>query len=176
MIPGALLGVPVTVWALRCAVVLGPLVAVTAAAPEGYAPSLLAVALVLVSALLWAFLPDQVLGSVSLLVVLVWWALVVGEALPVASVVAAAGLLLSHTAATLLAYGPSRTRIAPRLLVTWTLRAAVAWLVALAVWGAAEAYRGQATPASFWLLGLTAALVGAVVAGLRVPVRGSSGS
>jgi hypothetical protein len=165
--------VPLSVWALRSAVVLGPGVAVSAAAPQGYVPSLFVVALVLFAALVWAFVPDHLLGSVSLLLVLVWWATVVGEALPFASVLAAAGLLLSHTAATLLAYGPARTQIAPRLMATWAMRATAVWVVALAIWVVADAYSGHATPASFWLLGLTAALVGAVVAALRAPVRES---
>jgi hypothetical protein len=167
-------GVPRTVWALRSTVVLGPVVALTAAAPQGYAPSGFVVVLVLLAALGWAFAPDHVLGGVSLLVVLVWWAVAVGEALPVASLVAAAGLLLSHTAATVLGYGPPRTRIAPRLLATWARRASAVWVVALVIWVVADAYSGHATPPSFWLLGLAAALIGAVVAALRAPMRDSS--
>ena len=166
-------GVPRTVWALRSAVVLGPVVALWAAAPEGYAPSSWVVVVVALAALGWAFVPDHLFGSVSLLLVLVWWAVAVGDALPVASVVAAAALLLSHTAATVLAYGPPRTRIAGRMLTTWALRATAVWVIALVVWVVADASSGQATPASFWLLGLAAALVGAVVAALRVPVRES---
>ena len=166
-------GVPLTVWALRTAVVLGSAVALWAPAPWGYAPSPFIVAVVLLTALGGAFLPDHLLGSVSPLVVVVWWASVVGPALPFASVVAAAGLLIGHTAATVLAYGPARTRIAARVLATWVLRAAAAWLVAPVVWVVAAAYRGHATPASFWLLGLAAALVGAVTAALWAPVRES---
>ena len=165
-------GVPPTVWALRGAVVLGPVVAVSAAAPQGYAPSVTMVVLVGLTALGWAFAPDHLLGGVSPLLVLVWWATAVGEAVPFASVTAAAGLLVGHSGATLLGYGPPRTRIAPRLVAIWAVRAAAAWLVALVVWVVADAYSGHATPASFWLLGLAAALVSAVVAALRVPVRG----
>ena len=166
-------GVPPTVWALRAAIVLGPAVALLAGAPQGYMPSPFVVSLVELTALAWAFLPDNFLGSVSLLLVLVWWAVVVGAALPLASVVAAGGLLISHAAATVLAYGPARTRIAPRLVVTWARRAATAWVVALVIWLVAYAYSGEATPDSFWLLGLAAALVGAVVASLWAPVRES---
>lgn len=167
-------GVPLTIWALRGLVVLGPAVAVSAAAPLGYAPSPLVVTLVVVAALVGAFAPDHFLSSVSMVLVLVWWAIVVGEALPLASVVAAAALVTGHTAGTVLAYGPARTRIAPRLLLTWALRAAVVWVAALVVWVVADVYRGQATPASFWLFGLAAALVGSVVAALRTPVRAPS--
>jgi hypothetical protein len=164
-------GVPPGVWALRVAVALGPAVALLAPAPQGYVPSLFMVALVVLFGVGWAFLPDHPLGTVPMLLVLVWWTIVVGAALPFASVVAAAGLLLSHTAATVLSYGPPRTRIAPALLATWGMRAASVWVTALAIWAVAQAYRGHATPASFWLLGLTAALVGAVVAALWAPMR-----
>jgi hypothetical protein len=164
-------GVPPTVWALRSAVVLGPVAAVSVAAPQGYSPSAFMLVLVLLTAVGWAFIPDHLFGGVSLLLVLVWWATVVGQALPFESVAAAAGLLLSHVAATVLGYGPPRTRIAPRMLATWALRATTAWMVALVVWLVADAYSGQPTPAPFWLLGLTAALVGAVVAALWQPVR-----
>jgi hypothetical protein len=173
IIPQLIRGVPRSVWALRSAVVLGPAVALFAPSPQGYAPSQFTVALVLLTAIGWALVPDHPLGNVSLLLVLFWWATAVGEALPFASVVAAGGLLLSHTAATLLGYGPTRTQIARRLVATWALRATAAWVVALAIWVIAEAYSGRATPASFWLLGLAAALIGAVVAALRAPVRES---
>jgi hypothetical protein len=164
-------GVPLTVWALRAAVVLGPAVALWAPAPEGYTPSPFVVSVVLLSALGWAFAPDHLLGTMALVVVLVWWAVVVGAAVPLAAVVAAAGLLLSHSAATVLAYGPARTRVAPRLLATWAIRATAVWVVAPVIWLVADAFTGQPTPASFWLLGLGAALVGAVVAALWAPVR-----
>ncbi len=166
-------GVPPTVWALRCAVVLGPVVAVSAAVPQGHTPSPFMVVLVFLSALVWAVVPDHLFGGVPMLLVLVWWAIVIGDALPFTSVVAAAGLLISHLAATLLGYGPPRTHLAPRLLATWTLRAAAAWVVALAIWVVADTYSGHATPASFWLLGLTAALIGAVAATIRAPVGGA---
>ena len=169
-------GVSPTVWALRAVVALGPAVALTAGVPQGYSPSPFVVVLVVLPALFWAFAPDNFLGSVSLVVVLLWWAVVVGAALPLASVVAAGGLLLSHVAATVLAYGPARARIAPRLVATWARRTAAAWVVALVVWWVAYASSDEPTPDSFWLLGLAVVLVGAVVASLWAPVKRSERS
>ncbi len=57
------------------------------------------------------------------------------------------------------------------LLVLWVPRAAAVWLAALVVWLTARAYTGHATPTVFWLAGLSAALVGAVVAAVAVPTR-----
>lgn len=166
-------GVSPTVWVLRGVMVLGSLLAVLAPAPQGYTPSVFVVAVVGLTALGWSLAPDHVLGGASLLVVLVWWTTVVGEALPVASVVAAAGMLLAHTAATVLGYGPARTELPGRLLVTWVARAAVVWPAALVIWLVADVYSGHATPTSFWLLGLAAALAGALAAAVWVPVRGT---
>ncbi len=57
------------------------------------------------------------------------------------------------------------------LVLLWVPRGAVAWLAALVVWLTARAYAGHATPAVFWLAGLAAALVGAVVAAVVAPTR-----
>jgi hypothetical protein len=166
-------GVPVSVWLLRAVVAAGPVVAVLAPAPQGYQPSAKVVVAVLLTGVAWAFAPDHFAGGLSLLIVLVWWMSVVGEALPLASVVAAAGFVASHAAATVLGYGPARARLEPHLVVTWARRAAMVWPAALVIWLVADVYSGHATPTSFWLLGLGAALVGALLAALWIPIRGS---
>lgn len=165
-------GVPLTVWVLRAVVALGPLAALYAPAPEGYVPSVFVALVVLAAGLAFAAYPEAMAGAIVMLVVLVWWTTVVGQALPFASVVAATALLLSHTAATVLSYGPSRALLDRSVLVTWTLRAALVWCAAPVIWLVADAYSGQATPTSFWLLGLLTAVVGALVAALVVPTSG----
>jgi hypothetical protein len=62
-------------------------------------------------------------------------------------------------------------QVGPDLVVLWVPRGAVVWLAALVVWLTARAYTGHATPTLFWLAGLAAALVGAVVAAVVVPTR-----
>ena len=57
------------------------------------------------------------------------------------------------------------------LVMLWVPRAAAVWLAALVVWLTARAYTGHATPTLFWLAGLAAALVGAVVAAVVIPTR-----
>jgi hypothetical protein len=52
------------------------------------------------------------------------------------------------------------------------MRAATSWTAALAVWAVARAYGGPGSPETFWLSGLAAALVGAVVAAVATPIRG----
>jgi hypothetical protein len=144
---------------------------VLAPALQGYPPSVFVVLVVLVAALGWSLAPDHLMGGVATLLVLIWWTTVVGDALPFTSVVAAAGLMLSHAAATVLGYGPPRTHIAPRLVMIWALRAVMVWPAALAIWLIADVYSGHATPTSFWILGLAGALAGALAAAFWVPVR-----
>jgi hypothetical protein len=86
--------------------------------------------------------------------------------------VAAAGLVLAHVSCTLLAYGPPSMPVPGLLVRVWVMRGFLVWLTAPAIWLVARVYADRATPTSFWLAGLAAALAGAVVAALAVPERG----
>ena len=86
-------------------------------------------------------------------------------------VVVAAGLIVAHVAATLLAYGPRSLAVDPALAVLWGMRAAMTWTAALGVWVVARAYSGHGSPELFWLAGLVAAAVGAVVGAVAAPLR-----
>jgi len=162
---------PASVWILRLAVVVGPLVALYAATPEGFAPSPFVGVVVLLVSVAFALRPEHFVGSVALGLVVVWWAVVVGSAVPGGAVVAAAALLAAHVAALLLGYGPPQMSVGVDLLVLWVPRAVAVWSAALVVWLTARTYTGHATPTAFWLAGLAAALVGAVVAAVVVPTR-----
>jgi hypothetical protein len=160
------------VWALRGTLVAGILLALLAGLPEGRVPPVWLVVVLVLSAVLSAFRPEHLAMAMTLGVVLVWWAFAIGDGMPMAALVAAAGLTAAHVAATLLGYGPPSLPVDPRLALLWTGRGVLAWLAALVVWGVARTYSGHGTPALFWLTGLAAALVAAVVAGVTVPVRG----
>jgi hypothetical protein len=160
------------VWALRGVVVVGLLVALLGGIPEGYQPRAWFAVVVAACAVLSAFRPEHLALPLTLFLVLAWWALTLHAGMPVAVLVAAAGLTAAHVAATLLAYGPPSLPVDPRLALLWSARGVLVWAAALLVWGVARTYSGHGTPALFWLAGLAAALVASVVAGLTVPVRG----
>jgi hypothetical protein len=160
-----------SVWVLRAVVVLGLVVALYAAAPEGFVPSPFLTAVVVAASVGFAWRPEHFVGSAASAIVLVWWALVVQSAFPDGALLAAGGLLASHLAALLLGYGPPEMPVGADLLLLWVPRGALVWLAALVVWLTARAYTGHAIPSVFWLAGLTAALVGAVVAAVVVPTR-----
>lgn len=165
---GALPGV----WALRGILAAGLMLALLAGIPEDYTPPLVLVVVVAAASALSAIRPEHLVVSITMGVVIVWWALQLHTEMPVAVLVVAAGLIVSHVAATMLAYGPTSLAIDPALAVLWTMRAAMTWTAGLVVWAVARAYAGHGSPGTFWLTGLAAALVGAVVAAFATPIRG----
>jgi hypothetical protein len=160
-----------SVWLLRGVVVLALVLALLAGIPEGYRPSIVVVIVVVAGAVLAAFRPDHLALSITMGIVIVWWALQLHAEMPVALLVAAAGLTVGHVAATLLAYGPPSMPADPALAVMWAARAVLIWTAALGVWAVARAYTGHGSPELFWLMGLAAALAGAVVAAVVAPLR-----
>jgi hypothetical protein len=160
------------VWVLRGILVVAALLALLSGIPEGYRPSIVVVVLVACGALVAAFRPDHLALSGTMGLVIVWWALELRSEMPFAMLVAAAGLTAAHVAATLLSYGPSTLPVDPPLAVLWTARAVMMWTAALVVWAVARAYTGHGSPELFWLAGLAAALIGAVVAAVVMPLYG----
>jgi hypothetical protein len=158
-------------WALRAVIALGPPVALLAAGPEGFVPPLWLVVLVVLLSLGFAYLPEQYIGSAVLILVVGWWAVAVGPAMPLAVVVASGALLASHVAATLASYGPRALPPDRGIVLRWTRRGVLVWLVAPLLWLVVDAQRGDTTPASYWVAGLAVALVVAVTAATVYPTR-----
>lgn len=166
-------GAQPSVWALRGVLVAGILVALFAWVPQGHAPPVVLDVLVVAAAALSAFRPEHLSLPITMSFVVVWWAFAIGgDGLPAAALVAAAGLTITHVAAVLLSYGPPSLPVDPQLALLWAGRGLLTWVASLVVWGVARTYTDHGTPSLFWLTGLAAALVGAVVAGAAVPVRG----
>src|SRR4051794_11314882 len=163
------LSVVPSVWVVRAIAVLGLLVGVLGGVPEGYSPSAVIVVVVLLGGVLAAFRPDHLGVSVTMGLVLAWWATQLHTQVPAGCLVAAAGLVAAHVACTLLQYGPPFMEIPGDLAVVWAVRGCLVWLSAPVVWFVARVYADRGVPTSFWLAGLAAALVGAVVAALVVP-------
>ena len=163
-----------SVWTLRAVIVASVALALLAGIPEGYTPPVVLVVVVVAVSVLTSFRPDHLALSLTLGAVVVWWALQLRGEMPVAALVSAAGIVVAHVAATVLAYGPPSLPVAAPLAALWTIRAAMTWTAALAVWAVARAYTGHGSPELFWLTGLATAMAGAVVAGLVVPLREES--
>jgi hypothetical protein len=163
-------------WAVRAVIALGPPVALLAASPEGFVPPLWLVVLVVLLSLGFAYLPEQYIGSAAMILVVGWWTVGVRDAVPLAVVVSAAALLASHLAATLAAYGPRSLPPDRGIVLRWTRRGALVWLVAPLLWLAVDAQRGHTTPASYWVAGLAVALVVAVTAATVYPTRLDEGT
>jgi len=161
-----------SVWVLRAVTTAGILLALFAGIPEGYRPPVFVVVVVTVGALLTVSRPEHLGASLTMGIVIFWWALQLQTEMPIAVLVAAGGVVTAHVAATLLAYGPPELPVDPELALLWAMRGAMTWTATLAVWVVARAYSGHGSPGLFWLAGLCAAAVGAVVAAVSTPLRG----
>ncbi|MDO9456150.1 hypothetical protein [Nocardioides sp.] len=157
--------------ALRLVVLLGPLVALLAAAPAGHGPAPWIVGVVLLLSVLWAARPESGGGTLALLLVLFWWTRVPDDALHPAVLVAAVAVVLSHLAAVVSAAAPPRTPVDPAVLRLWMLRGAAVLLAAPVVWVLARALRDQAAPDLLWPAALLAALLVVVALGLVLERR-----
>ncbi len=163
-------------WALRAVIVLGPLVALLSATPEGFTPPAWLVVLVVLASLGFAYLPEQYIGSAAMILVVGWWSIDVRDAMPLAVVVASGALLAAHVAATLAAYGPRPLPPSRPLVLRWLRRGVLAWLVAPLLWLTIDVQRGHTTPASYWVAGLAVALVVAVTAATLYPTSLDAGA
>jgi hypothetical protein len=159
------------VWLLRAVLLAGILTALLCGIPEGYTPPVVLVVLVTAAGAFAAFRPEDLAVSITIGVVVSWWVLQLRVEMPVAALVVAAGLTMTHVAATLLAYGPPSLAVDPQLALLWTMRGVMTWVAALLVWVVARAYSGHGSPEVYWLAGLAAAVVGAVAAGATAPLR-----
>jgi hypothetical protein len=163
-------------WALRAVIALGPPLALLAASPQGFVPPLWLVVLVVLLSLGFAYLPEQYIGSAAMVMVVGWWTVDVRSAMPLAVVVSSGALLASHLAGTLAAYGPRALPVDRAIVLRWTRRGALVWLVAPLLWLVVDAQRGHTTPASYWVAGLAVAMVVAVTAATIYPTRLDQGT
>ena len=151
-------------WALRATVVLGPVLALLAAAPAGAAPWGWLVVLVAVLAAFHARWPESAGGIAAPGVVVLFWGAALGDRLTAWALAAAAALLAAHVAALLAAYGPDGLGVDVPTLRLWLRRAGAAFLLAPAVLLPGLILRDRAETPGVWVVGLAVALVATVVA------------
>lgn len=154
---------------LRAVIALGVMVSLLGGVWAGYTPPVALVVVVAMGALFSPFRPEHLALTITTGLVVFWWALQLRGEVPGAVLVVAAAVIATHVAATLLAYGPPALPVEPDLALLWTVRGALAWLAALVVWVVARTYTGHGTPSLFWLSGLVAAVIAAVVVGVTLP-------
>lgn len=144
-------------WCARGLVVIAPFVTLLAGGLAGAEVSWWVVVIVAISGLTSAVQPDSHAAAVTLflLVVFWWWSVPSAAGAPV--LLAAAGTITLHVAATLAAYGPSTLELAGDLVRLWVDRGLLLWALALAAWATGRV----ASPG-----GVSAVLALVVVAGV----------
>jgi len=149
---------------LRAIVLLGPVVALLMTGPAGNWPPWWLVLPVLGLAAASAIEPDSPVGAAAGLVVLVWWAVALGDRVPASALVAAAGLLAGHVAGLLASYGPAAMPLDPATARLWVRRGALALLTVPGTWVVARLLRGEPDQPGIWILAVAAACLAAVAA------------
>ena len=148
----------------RLLVLLGPMVGLVAAAAADLPPPGWVTALVVVLAVGWAFMPESLLGTLCLAMVLAWWGVADFRAVPAEALVAALGLLVAHVAAVVTAYGPPEMAIDTPTARLWLTRGAAVFTTAPIVWMLAVLMRDQPEPPGVWIAAMVAVVVAAILA------------
>lgn len=155
-------------WVVRLVVLVGPLLALSAEGLQGDGPGWPLLVIVGALSAAFAFYPESPAGSVAFVLVLAsWWEGGAGG-VDASALLAAAGLIASHVAAVLAAYGPDDVPLDREVTVLWLVRGAAVFLAAPAVWLLADALRDQPEQTGVWVAGVvaaTAAVLFAIVAG-----------
>lgn len=159
-------------WALRAVILLAPVAALLAGVPQGLTPPAWLVVVVAVLAFAFAVMPEHYVGSLTLAVVVSWWAVEVGSGLPLSAVAAAAGLVTAQLAGTVAAYGPQRLAPDRDVVLLWLRRGVLLWSTAPLTWFVVDAEAGRATSASYWVVGLAVGLALVVLASALYPSSG----
>lgn len=163
---------PLSQVAVRALVLLGPLTALAAAAAADVPPPGWVAALVVALAVGWAFLPESLLGTLCLAVVLAWWGVADLTTVPPEALVAALALLVAHVAAVAAAYGPPEMAVDGATARLWLVRGTLVFLAAPAVWVLVVLVRDQPEPPGVWIAGMAAVVVAAVVAAVAFGAPG----
>ena len=148
----------------RAVILLGPVLGLAAAAAADIPPPGWFAALVVALALGWALLPESVLGTMALALVVAWWGAAGLGDLPAAAMPAAVALLAAHLAAVVVSYGPPELELDAPTVRLWLTRGAALCAAAPGVWLLAEVMRGRPEPPGVWVAAMVAIVVAAVIA------------
>jgi hypothetical protein len=149
-----------TTWVLRLLVLLLPSAALMVALPQW--PHTTVVVLVVLGSLRWAWAPDDLVGTIVLVLVGGWWA---ANGATDARLLAVGVLLLAaHVAATLASYGPGTLDPGRALVRLWVRRGLLALVPLPVAFAAVQLYDEGLAPPGLWTVGLAATTVLLLVA------------
>jgi hypothetical protein len=154
LVPGTS-GWPRTTWVLRVLVLLLPVAALLVALPQW--PDTTVVVLVVLGSARWAWLPDDLVGALVLVLVGGWWAV---HGTTDARLLAVGVLLLAaHVAATLASYGPGTLDPGRVLVRLWVRRGLLALVPLVVAFGAVRLLDAGLAPPGLWTVALAATVV-----------------
>ena len=149
-------------WAVRLLILVAAQGTLWLTVPFGVTPRWGLVVLVAGLAVFTALAPDTAGGTVLLLVLLTWWGLALRGGLDPIAIAGAVGLLVTHVAITLAAYGPGTMPLDRALLVLWARRCVLVLVPVPLVYLVGVTVDGQPAPPGTWAAGLVAAVLAGV--------------
>jgi hypothetical protein len=155
---------------LRSLVVVGTMTAVVAAQAAGADPGPWHQAVLLGLALATAARPESIAGVGMLGGAAYTWSLAPQTLSPLV-LLAAAGLVVAHVSALVVAQGPVRMHLDGAQVRLWAWRATLLWVAAAVVWGLAVAMAGLPQHRPTYAVGLGLLIVVAVAATVRISSR-----
>lgn len=144
-----------TTWVLRVLVLVLPVAALLLALPQW--PDPIVGVLVVLGSVRWAWLPDDLVGAIVLVLVGGWWA--VHGTTDARLLAVGALLLVAHVAATLASYGPGTLDPGRALVRLWIRRGLLALVPLVVASGAVRLLDAGLAPPGLWTVALGATVV-----------------
>ena len=155
---------PVSQLVARLLMFLGPVGGLFAAVGAGIPPPGWFAALVVATAVGWAYFAESMLGTLCLALVLAWWGSAGLTDLPAEALVAALGLVVAHVAAIVASYGPPEMAVDGPAARLWVARVAAVFVAAPVVWLLADLLEGRPEPRGVWIAAMVALVAAAGIA------------
>ena len=141
-------------WAVRAVMVGGLLLGCFSTALLGEWPAWWFAVVMVGLSLGYATAPEHAFGTVGMVLAACWWGIAFrGDPSPVA-LVAAAGLLASHLAGVVAAYGPGRMALDLATVLLWSRRGVLLFVLAVAALATALLVADEPEPVGLWVAGV----------------------
>jgi hypothetical protein len=144
-------------WVVRAVMVGGLLLGCFSTGLLGEWPAWWFTVLVVGLSLAYASAPEHTFGTLAMVLSACWWGIAFHDDPSPVALVAALGLLASHLAGVVAAYGPGRMAVDGPTVLLWTRRGALLLVLSAASLATALLVTDQPEPATIWFVGVVLA-------------------
>ena len=144
-------------WVVRAVMVGGLLLGCLSTGLLGEWPAWWFALLMVGMSLGYAAAPEHAFGTVAMVLAACWWGIAFHSDPSPFALVGAVGLLASHLAGVVAAYGPGRMAVDRATVLLWVWRGALLFLLAVAALATALLVSDQPEPFGIWFVGVVLA-------------------